>query len=79
METSAPEWPTIGTEPTFPGLPFGANCEAAGAGGQSGFVRVADNSPEGARELLETPYVDYFARLNATTAQLEPAAEIHWS
>ena len=42
-------------------------------------VRVADNSPEGARELLETPYVDYFARLNAMTAQLEPAAEIHWS
>jgi hypothetical protein len=35
--------------------------------------------PEGARELLETPYVCYFARLNAMTAQLEPAAEIHWS
>jgi|HubBroStandDraft_1064217.scaffolds.fasta_scaffold293425_3 hypothetical protein len=42
-------------------------------------LRVADNSPEGACESLETPYVDYFARLNAMTAQLEPAAEIHWS
>ena len=41
-------------------------------------VRVADPD-EGARELLETPCVDYFARLNAMTAQLEPAAEIHWS
>jgi hypothetical protein len=42
-------------------------------------LRVADDAPEGARELLETPYVCYFARLNAMTAQLEPAAEIHWS
>ena len=29
--------------------------------------------------LLQKPYVDYFARLNAMTAQLELAAEIHWS
>jgi hypothetical protein len=43
------------------------------------FVRVAEDAPEGARELLETPSVCYFARLNAMTAQLEPAAEIHWS
>ena len=42
-------------------------------------VRIADRPSEGARELLETPYVCYFARLNAMTAQLEPAAEIHWS
>ena len=40
--------------------------------------RVADVAPEGAREVTQKPYVDYFARLNAMTAQLEPAAEIHW-
>jgi hypothetical protein len=43
------------------------------------FYESSTIQPEGARELLETPYVCYFARLNAMTAQLEPAAEIHWS